>query len=446
MGRGLIRNASLGALAALGFAGAASAQTNACAGLVGLKLDGGVVENATPLAATDTIALGAPLPALPVGSPFCRVHARLKPTPTSDIQVEVWLPPASAWNGKLLSAGNGGYGGGFGGPFLLMRGGLARGYAGAGTDMGHTTAGDIDAKWALGQPEKIKDFGYRANHLTAVTAKALIKAYYGSAQKRAYFHGCSDGGREALMEAQKFPEDYDGIIAGAPASPWSKLMSSFLWTDKVAHSVPEATLTPAKLAIVQQAVLAQCDKLDGVADGIVENPLACRFDPARHPVQDGRCAELPDRRPGGHGPHPASRPGRARRPPGVQRLPAGRRGHPRRLGRLDHRHEVVARPVRPGVLPLHGVRRRQLGFEGLRHSERVGDRARQVREHSRRRQRGPAPVHVARRQAADVPGLGGRRDRPRQHHRLLHRRPGQAGRGVRAGPRASSWSPACPTA
>ncbi len=280
MGRGLIRNVGLGALAALGFAGAAAAQTNACAALVGLKLDGGVVESATPLAATDSISLGGPLPALPAGAPFCRVHARLKPTPASDIQVEVWLPPASTWNGKLLSAGNGGYGGGFGSPFLLMRGALARGYAGAGTDMGHTSVGDIDAKWALGQPEKIKDFGYRANHLTAVTAKVLIKAYYGSAQTRAYFHGCSDGGREALMEAQKFPEDYDGIIAGAPASPWTKLMSSFLWTDRVARSAPEAALTPAKLAIVQSAVLAQCDKLDGVADAIVENPLACRFDPA----------------------------------------------------------------------------------------------------------------------------------------------------------------------
>jgi feruloyl esterase len=278
-------------VATLGLAGGALAQSATCESLVGFKLDGGVVETATPLAASDVVALGKSLPALPVGAPFCRVHARLKPTPSSDIQVEIWLPPATAWNGKLLGAGNGGYGGGFVGPFLTMRTGLARGYAAAGTDMGHTAAGDIDAKWALNQPEKIKDFGYRANHVTAVAAKALVRAYYGSPQKQAYFHGCSDGGREALMEAWRFPDDYDGIIAGAPANPWTRLMSGFQWTDREALGRPGGALPNAKLAIVQSAVLKQCDKLDGVADGVVDDPRLCRFDPAVLQCKAGDAAD-----------------------------------------------------------------------------------------------------------------------------------------------------------
>jgi hypothetical protein len=292
MDRYVGRRVALGVMAALGLAGGAVAQPRSCEGLAGLKLgDGGVIESAKSLAATDSVPFGGPLPSLPAGAAFCRVHARFKPTPSSDIQVEIWLPPASAWNGKLLGAGNGGYGGGFGGPFLTMRTGLLRGYAAAGTDMGHTAGGDVDAKWALNQPEKIRDFGYRANHVTAVAAKAVIKAYYGSPEKRAYFHGCSDGGREALMEAQRFPGDYEGIIAGAPANPWTGLMSTFLWTDRVAHGTPGGEIPNAKLAIVQSAVVNQCDKLDGLADGVVDDPRACHFDPA---VLQCKAGDAPD--------------------------------------------------------------------------------------------------------------------------------------------------------
>jgi len=271
-----LQGAAVAAL--IGGAGPATAAT--CEGLAGMALADGRVESAVATKPSDMIALGGTMPGLPAGAAFCRVKATLKPTLSSDIKVEVWLPPAEAWNGKLLGAGNGGYGGGFGSPFLTMRGGVTRGYAAAGTDMGHTSATDIDAKWALNQPEKIKDFGYRANHVTAEAAKALVAAYYGTPQKRAYFHGCSDGGREALMEARKFPADYDAIIAGAPASPWTGLMSAFMWNDRLATR-PGGAIPNAKLALVTKAVMAQCDALDGVTDGVLEDPRACRFDPGK---------------------------------------------------------------------------------------------------------------------------------------------------------------------
>jgi len=271
----LMRSAALGVLAATCAAGAARAAPS-CESLAGMKVADGVVESARPTVASEVITLGGGMPGLPAGAAFCRVKLRLKPTPASDIQAEVWLPATASWNGKLLGAGNGGYGGSMAGPIIAMRGAVAKGYVAAGTDMGHTVISDIDASWALSQPEKVKDFGYRANHLTAVAAKALSAAYYGSGPKLSYFHGCSDGGREALAEAQRFPDDYDAIAAGAPANPWTRLMSAFVWNSRVVAAAP---LPASKLAILTQAVMSQCDKLDGVQDGVLENPKACRFDP-----------------------------------------------------------------------------------------------------------------------------------------------------------------------
>ncbi|MDB5442744.1 MAG: hypothetical protein JWP73_1120 [Phenylobacterium sp.] len=278
--------AGLGA-AILGLAAPAAAAT--CESLKDLKLPDAHVESAVPLAASDVVTPAGFQPALMAGTPVCRVIGVLTPTPASQIRFEVWLPGAGGWNGKLVGLGNGGFGGTLSGPMLLMRGEVARGYATAGSDMGHTAGGDIDAKWALGQPEKIKDFGYRAIHLTAGAAKALIAAYYGAGPRLAYFHGCSDGGREALMEAQRFPQDYDAIAAGAPAIPWTTLMSAFLWNSRLL-SAPGAALPRAKLQLVQAAVLAQCDRLDGVADGVLEDPRACRFDPGRLQCKTGDAA------------------------------------------------------------------------------------------------------------------------------------------------------------
>ena len=194
-----------------------------CAKLTALKISGTTITSAQSVAAgsfagpperetgQDNSALYKTLPA------FCRVVAQAKPTSDSDIKIEVWLP-AAGWNGKLQGLGNGGFAG------MINSGELAlavkAGYAATATDTGHSGS-PIDATWALGHPEKVIDFGHRGNHEMTRVAKAVVQAFYGKSQQRAYFAGCSDGGREALMEAQRYPEDYDGILAGAPANYWT---------------------------------------------------------------------------------------------------------------------------------------------------------------------------------------------------------------------------------
>lgn len=251
-----------------------------CASLVGRKAGAGVVEKAAEVAKGQKIGSN-PFVALPAPRSFCRLQARLTPAAGSDIRVEVWLPDAAGWNGKLLGSGNGGFGGSIEGPYFSMYPALARGYATAGTDMGHETpAGQTTARWAYGHRQKLIDWAYRANHLTALFAKAMILAYYGSGTRKSYFQGCSDGGREALMEALRFPDDYDGIISGAPASPWTRQMTDFVWDDLAVHGTPGADLSDADLKLLHKAVLARCGAFDGVKDGIVSYPPACHFDPA----------------------------------------------------------------------------------------------------------------------------------------------------------------------
>jgi feruloyl esterase len=206
---------------------------------------------------------------------FCRVSGVLKPSSDSDIRFEVWMPQAG-WNGKYHGVGNGGFAGSIGWAGLAAA--VSRGYAASSTDMGHQ-AGGIDAGWALGHPEKVIDYGYRAIHETAVTAKAVIRAFYGEGPKRSYFNSCSNGGRQALMEAQRFPEDYDGIIAGAPANYWTHLLSSAAWDMLATLATPGAYISAAKLPAIQAAVRAACDAQDGVKDGVLEDPSQCRFDP-----------------------------------------------------------------------------------------------------------------------------------------------------------------------
>jgi len=209
---------------------------------------------------------------------FCRVAATLKPSSDSDIKVEVWLP-VSGWNGKFQGIGNGGFAG------TISVGGLAdavsRGFASASTDTGHAgTDGSPSAVWALHHPEKIVDFGHRAIHETAVNAKAIIRAFYGEDPKRSYFDSCSNGGRQALMEAQRYPSDYDGIVAGAPANYWTHLLSFAASNVKATLAEAENYIPAAKLPAIEAAALAACDASDGVKDGVIENPLTCRFDPA----------------------------------------------------------------------------------------------------------------------------------------------------------------------
>ena len=217
---------------------------------------------------------GRPLSDLPA---FCRVAGEIKPSADSDIRFEVWLP-ASDWNQKFQGVGNGGYAG------TISYSGLAdavRGrYASASTDTGHQETRGNHAEWALKHPEKITDFGYRGIHETALAAKAIITAFYGGAPRHSYFSSCSNGGRQALMEAQRFPEDYDGIIAGAPANYWTHLLSSAVSGTKATLAESASYIPPAKLPAIEAAALAQCDAKDGVKDGVIENPMACRFDTA----------------------------------------------------------------------------------------------------------------------------------------------------------------------
>ena len=223
-----------------------------------------------PFSGMDLTPLYKSLPA------FCRVVAEAKPTSDSDIKMEVWLP-AAGWNGKLLGIGNGGFAG------LIDSMGLSRalkaGYAVAATDAGHTGS-PIDAAWAVGHPEKVIDFGHRGVHEMTRVAKVLAQTYFGKTPQHAYFFGCSDGGREALMEAQRYPEDYDGILAGAPANNWTPLLTTAAYDTQVLTLDPASFIAPAKIPAIAAAVNAACDELDGVRDGILSDPRQCHFDPA----------------------------------------------------------------------------------------------------------------------------------------------------------------------
>ena len=223
-----------------------------------------------PFSGVDISALYKSLPQ------FCRVVAEAKPTSDSDIKMEVWLP-AAGWNGKLLGLGNGGFAGLIDTLNLSMA--LKAGYAAAATDAGHTGS-PIDAAWAIGHPEKVVDFGHRGIHEMTRVAKVLVQTYYGKAQGHSYFHGCSDGGREALMEAQRYPEDYDGILAGAPANNWTPLLSTAVYDTQALTKDPASFIPPAKIATIASAVNVACDELDGVHDGILNDPRQCHFDPA----------------------------------------------------------------------------------------------------------------------------------------------------------------------
>jgi len=207
---------------------------------------------------------------------FCRVAGTIKPSADSDIRFEVWLPAAN-WNGKFQGVGNGGFAGDINSDGLADA--VRHNYAAASTDTGHR-AGAVDARWALHQPEKIVDFGYRAIHETAVTAKLVIEHFYGDAPRWSYFSSCSNGGRQALMEAQRYPADYNGIIAGAPANYWTHLLSTAAWNILATLNKPEDYIPPSKLPAIQAAALAACDTIDHVKDGVIEDPRQCHFDPS----------------------------------------------------------------------------------------------------------------------------------------------------------------------
>ena len=208
----------------------------------------------------------------------CAVRIVARPTRDSEIQVELWLPLRN-WNGKYKQVGNGGWAGQIRTGALMEA--LRRGYAVAATDNGHSGPATGIQAWAAGHPEKLVDFGHRAVHLASVHAKSVVAAFYGSAPRYSYFEGCSEGGREGLMEAQRYADDFDGIVVGAPAHDWTGLFTSFVWNEQAMLADPAAHLTADALQTLQDAALQACDVADGVDDGLIENPLRCSFDAAR---------------------------------------------------------------------------------------------------------------------------------------------------------------------
>ena len=252
-----------------------------CESLAGLKLPNTTITLARPEAAGAFTPPGAAAGTKPVPVTFCRVGGSIRPTSDSDIRFEVWLPQ-TAWTGRYESVGNGGFGGSI--PFGGMLRPLMAGSAVAGTDDGHQTDVNSAAEWALGHPEKIIDFSYRAVHLTATVSKLIAGAFYGNKPKHSYFIGCSTGGREALTEAQRYPNDFDGIAAGDPANQWVGLLSGDAANMKAFLASEAGYISPSDLQKVGAAITERCDVVDGVKDGLINDPRECRIDLASLPL------------------------------------------------------------------------------------------------------------------------------------------------------------------
>lgn len=260
---------------ALSFACSAQGQQS-CESLTALQLSD------TTITASSSIPAGEfKFPAVPLLSPgvsmqlpaYCKVTGVIKPAADSNIGFQVWLPKAD-WNGRFMQVGNGGFAGAIVPIFLVQA--LADGYAVAATDGGHQGQG---LEWASGHPDRFKDFADRAVHVTSEKSKEIVKAFYGLQQKYSYFNGCSEGGREALMEAQRYADDFDGILAGDPGISFSQLFLAGLWNAQAFKANPDSRVPLAKLKLVQSASIAACDAQDGATDGILSRPDLCHFDP-----------------------------------------------------------------------------------------------------------------------------------------------------------------------
>lgn len=242
-------------------------------------------ESMAALALPDTAIIsagliaGAPAPVsgrrpAEVIAPHCRVVAVAHPVPDSEIHFEVWLPSPETWNGKFVGTGNGGYSSAL--SLADMARALAQGYATAGSDTGHE-GGDL--RFGAGHVEKINDWGFRAVHVMTENAKLIVRNFYGRFPKRSYFTGCSTGGHQGLSEAQRYPEDYDGVIAGDPGNDRVHLNANFLWAYTALYKEPGNSLPAAKLPLIAKAAMSACDRADGITDGIISDPRRCSFDP-----------------------------------------------------------------------------------------------------------------------------------------------------------------------
>jgi feruloyl esterase len=286
---------ALSLLAAAGLAAPVSAQTQDCAALARLRLPSVRITTAEVIPGGTNWAF-PPSPFnifmgfnAATDRRFCRVVGVIE----RDIRFELWLPPE--WNGRFLGVGNGGYTGAINYPALSL--GLARGFASASTDTGHQTpTGFFDDSWVAGHPDRVENFGHRAHHLLADRAKRIVRAFYGRPAEFAYYDGCSSGGWQGLTEAQRYPADYDGIVAGAPANNFIRLQTRAFWLDSLARANPAGNLGAPEIGLLNAAVLAQCDPEDGVRDGIMSDPRHCGFDPGSllcRPGQSGSCLSQP---------------------------------------------------------------------------------------------------------------------------------------------------------
>src|SRR3954467_5914268 len=258
-----------------GMATPAASSGTSCANLAALTIPTVTIKSATAVGAGPFTPPSAntamTLPA------FCRVEATARPTSDSDIRFEVWIPPLETWNGKFQGVGNGGYQGSI--SYAAMATALRKGYATASTDTGHS--GD-DMKFGQGHPEKLIDYGYRAIHVMTETSKLIVRDATGRFADKSYFVGCSAGGQQALSEAQRYPEDYDGIIAGDPANNRIRQTFAFLHSWIATHDKDGKPIIPqAKLALLTKSAVEACDAIDGLKDGLIDDPRRCHFDPAK---------------------------------------------------------------------------------------------------------------------------------------------------------------------
>lgn len=244
-----------------------------CKGLVGKSFQDALITETDDVTTSLTIISLDSRHGVTATSPFCRVRGVITPSSDSNINFEVWLPPPPEWNGKYEGVGNGGFAGSL--IYPAMNEALRAGYAVSGTDTGHSGSAP-QSQWALHHPEKVEDLGWRSIHDTAIVSKAVIAAYYGNDPARSYFNGCSTGGRQALMEAQRFPTDYNGIVAGAPAN-WPYLLAADLATVQSVAEKPENWVSPAKMKAVAQAAWETCH----AENEVIEDPSQCHFDLAR---------------------------------------------------------------------------------------------------------------------------------------------------------------------
>ncbi|MCP5411647.1 MAG: tannase/feruloyl esterase family alpha/beta hydrolase [Alphaproteobacteria bacterium] len=264
---------------------APSGDAQSCAALAGKRLSPDtVIESAVFKPDGDTVGNTK------VTAPFCRVAGVARPTADSRIGFEVWLPPASVWNGRFQGEGSGGSAGSLSpGP---MAAALRRGFATMSTDNGHLDGegGGHGLSWAYGHPEKMIDWAWRGLHLSTVAAKQVIRDFYGKPAQYNYFLSCSAGGHHAIMEATRFPQDYDGLVGGAAPWKWTALMFGHTWNAMPALK-DQSAVTPDSVAILNRKMVAACDRLDGVEDGVIADPRRCTVDPVQFQCKTGQSAD-----------------------------------------------------------------------------------------------------------------------------------------------------------